>query len=103
MRPGKGSANSLGSRILRGWFSGLNATEGINQGLKGVLRAGDHVITSSMEHNSVMRPLRAMVEEGLELTVVPCSPEGFLDPQDVKKAVQAEHPDGGPSIMLRTW
>lgn len=52
---------------------GANATEGINQGLKGVLRAGDHVITSSMEHNSVMRPLRAMVEEGLELTVVPCS------------------------------
>jgi len=68
---------------------GANATEGINQGLKGLLRAGDHVITSSMEHNSVMRPLRAMVEEGLELTVVPCSPEGFLDPQDVKKAVQA--------------
>lgn len=67
---------------------GANATEGINQGLKGVLRAGDHVITSSMEHNSVMRPLRAMVEEGLELTVVPCSPGGFLDPQDAKKAIR---------------
>jgi len=67
---------------------GANATEGINQGLKGLLRAGDHVITSSMEHNSVMRPLRAMVEEGLELTVVSCSPEGFLDPQDAKKAIR---------------
>ena len=67
---------------------GLNATEGINQGLKGLLRAGDHVITSSMEHNSVMRPLRAMVEEGLDLTVVPCSPEGSLNPQDVKKAIR---------------
>jgi cysteine desulfurase family protein len=67
---------------------GANATEGMNQGLKGLLRDGDHVITSSMEHNSVMRPLRAMVEEGLELTVVPCSPEGFLDPQDVERAIQ---------------
>jgi cysteine desulfurase family protein len=67
---------------------GANATEGMNQGLKGLLRPGDHVITSSMEHNSVMRPLRAMVEEALELTVVPCSPEGFLAPQDVERAIQ---------------
>ncbi len=66
---------------------GLNATEGINQGLKGLLRCGDHVITSSMEHNSVMRPLRAMMREGLEVTILPCSPEGFLDPQGVKKAL----------------
>jgi len=67
---------------------GANATEGINQGLKGLLRAGDHVITSSMEHNSVMRPLRAMMKEGLEVAVLPCSPEGFLDPQGVKKALR---------------
>jgi len=67
---------------------GLNATEGINQGLKGLLRAGDHLITSSMEHNSVMRPLRAMMKEGLEVTILPCSPEGFLDPQGVKKALR---------------
>jgi cysteine desulfurase family protein len=67
---------------------GLNATEGINQGLKGLLRPGDHVITSSMEHNSVMRPLRAMVKEGLEIAVLPCSPEGFLDPSEVKKAIR---------------
>src|SRR4030042_5234592 len=59
---------------------GLNATEGINQGLKGLLRPGDHAVTSSMEHNSVMRPLRAMMKEGLEVTVLPCSPEGLLDP-----------------------
>ena len=67
---------------------GLNATEGINQGLKGLLRPGDHVITSSMEHNSVMRPLRAMVKEGVEITVLSCSPEGFLDPQGVRKAIR---------------
>lgn len=67
---------------------GLNATEGINQGLKGLLRPGDHVISSSMEHNSVMRPLRAMMKEGLEVAILPCSPEGFLDPQGVKKALR---------------
>jgi cysteine desulfurase family protein len=67
---------------------GLNATEGINQGLKGLLRSGDHVVTSSMEHNSVMRPLRAMMKEGLKVTILPCSPEGFLDPQGVKKALR---------------
>jgi cysteine desulfurase family protein len=65
---------------------GLNATEGINQGLKGLLRPGDHVITSSMEHNSVMRPLRAMMKEGLEVSILPCTREGFLDPSGVKKA-----------------
>jgi len=67
---------------------GLNATEGINQGLRGLLRPGDHVITSSMEHNSVMRPLRAMMKEGLEVTILPCSTEGFLDIQGVRKSVQ---------------
>jgi len=65
---------------------GLNATEGINQGLKGLLRPGDHVITSSMEHNSVMRPLRAMMNEGLEVSILPCTREGFLAPSGVKKA-----------------
>jgi cysteine desulfurase family protein len=65
---------------------GLNATEGINQGLKGLLRPGDHVITSSMEHNSVMRPLRAMMNEGLEVSILPCTREGFWDPSGVKKA-----------------
>jgi cysteine desulfurase family protein len=67
---------------------GQNATEAINQGLKGLLRRGDHVITSSMEHNSVMRPLRALEKEGIEIAVVPCSREGFLNPEDVRKAIR---------------
>lgn len=65
-----------------------NATEALNLALKGVLGAGDHVITGSMEHNSMMRPLRALESEGLELTVVPCSPEGYLDPGDVAKRLK---------------
>ncbi len=56
--------------------------------MNGILRPGDHVITSSMEHNSVMRPLRALEKEGLEITVLPCSREGFLDPDDARRAVR---------------
>ncbi len=67
---------------------GPNATEGINLALRGLLRPGDHVVTSSMEHNSVMRPLRALEREGVEVTVVPCSPEGVLDPQAVLAALR---------------
>jgi cysteine desulfurase family protein len=65
-----------------------NATEAINTAVRGLLRPGDHVVTSGMEHNSVMRPLRAAEQEGLELTVVPCSQAGDLDPADVKKALR---------------
>jgi cysteine desulfurase family protein len=72
---------------LRSAF-GYNVTEGLNLALRGYLRPGDHVITSSMEHNSVMRPLRALEREGVELTVVACSPEGFLSPADVEAAIR---------------
>jgi len=67
---------------------GQNATEAINLGLKGLLRRGDHVITSSMEHNSVMRPLRGLEREGIEITVVPCSQEGFLDPEEIRRVIR---------------
>jgi len=68
---------------------GHNVTEALNLALRGLLHAGDHVVTSSMEHNSMMRPLRALEEQGVELTVVQCSPEGLLDPAGVEAAVQA--------------
>jgi cysteine desulfurase family protein len=72
---------------------GANVTEALNLALRGYLRPGDHVITSGMEHNSVMRPLRNLERspqgsEGVELTVVGCSPEGFLDPADVEAAIR---------------
>jgi cysteine desulfurase/selenocysteine lyase len=66
-----------------------NATEALNLALKGLLRSGDHVITSSMEHNAMMRPLRRLQNEGIELTVVPCSAEGYLDPDDVTAAIKS--------------
>ena len=66
-----------------------NITEALNVALKGILRPGDHVVTSSMEHNSMMRPLRELERNGIELTVVPCSPEGLLNPAHVEAAIQS--------------
>ena len=73
---------------------GANVTEALNLALRGYLRPGDHVVVSSMEHNAVMRPLRAL-EAGVDggpiaLTVVPCSSEGFLDPADLEAALRPE-------------
>ena len=67
-----------------------NSTEALNIAILGCLRPGDHAITSSMEHNSVMRPLRYLEEQhSVELTVVPCSSAtGNLDPDDVRKAIK---------------
>jgi cysteine desulfurase/selenocysteine lyase len=57
----------------------LNATHAINLALRGLLHSGDHVVTTSMEHNAVMRPLRALEAEGVQLSVVPCAIDGTLD------------------------
>ncbi len=65
-----------------------NVTAALNMAMRGLLRPGHHVITSSMEHNSVMRPLRALEREGVGLTVVRCSPEGALNPADVEAAIR---------------
>ncbi len=68
-------------------FTG-NATEALNLALKGVLKPGDHVITSSMEHNAIARPLHVLKKKGVDVTELPCSSQGFLDPGDVSKAVR---------------
>jgi cysteine desulfurase family protein len=66
----------------------LNCTEGLNLALRGWLREGDHVVTTSMEHNSIARPLNHLkAERGIEVTYVPCSGEGILDPDDVAAAI----------------
>ncbi|MGC8826890.1 MAG: aminotransferase class V-fold PLP-dependent enzyme, partial [Anaerolineae bacterium] len=69
----------------------MNATQAINIGLKGILRPGDHVITSAIEHNAVWRPLKALERNGIiSLTAVPCAPDGSLDPEDVRRAMREE-------------
>lgn len=56
-----------------------NITESLNVLLKGFLRPGDHVITSSMEHNAVMRPLVQLEKQGVRFTRVPCDSQGRLE------------------------
>lgn len=65
-----------------------NGTMAINYAIHGLLKPGDHVITSSMEHNSVMRPLRNLEKTGLQVTILPCSLDGSLDPLQVQKALR---------------
>ena len=66
----------------------MNSTESLNIAIKGVLDPGDHVITTMLEHNSVLRPLYEMQEKGVELTILKSSPEGTLDYEDFEGAIQ---------------
>ncbi|MFA5514887.1 MAG: aminotransferase class V-fold PLP-dependent enzyme [Desulfuromonadales bacterium] len=66
-------------------FTG-NATEAINQALFGLLRPGDRVVTSSMEHNAVTRPLRALQEKGVQVVKVTADGQGCIDPEAFLRA-----------------
>ncbi len=66
----------------------MNVTEALNLALRGLLKPGDHVVTTSMEHNSVMRPLRDLEAGGVELSVVKCAPDGSLNPLDFEQAIR---------------
>ncbi|MEW9121426.1 MAG: aminotransferase class V-fold PLP-dependent enzyme [Thermotaleaceae bacterium] len=65
-----------------------NATDSLNLALKGLLKGGDHVITSSMEHNSMIRPIMALKEIGVENTVINCDERGCLTAEQVEAAIQ---------------
>lgn len=65
-----------------------NATQGLNTVMRGYLRPGDHVITSGMEHNSVMRPLRDLEKQGVELSVARCSGHGEISPEEVDSTIR---------------
>ena len=65
-----------------------NGTDALNIAIKGVLGAGDHVVTTDLEHNSVSRPLQAMAESGfITLTRVPSDGGGTVDPDAVRAAI----------------
>src|SRR5262245_11579441 len=69
----------------------LNCTDALNMAFKGVLREGDHVITSDLEHNSISRPLRQMELDGhISLTRIQADSGGTIDPDDVRKAVNGK-------------
>jgi len=63
-----------------------NATEALNLALFGVLSPGDRVVTTSMEHNAVVRPLRALADRGVEVVKVTAGADGFVAPADIRRA-----------------
>ncbi len=66
-----------------------NGTESLNLAILGLLEEKDHVITTSMEHNSVMRPLTFLQKEkGIELSVARCSSEGMIDFDNMKSLMR---------------
>jgi cysteine desulfurase family protein len=67
-----------------------SATESLNMALRGTLSAGDHVITSSMEHNSLIRPLHLLQSQGITVTIVQAGPDGRVDPDDIARAVRPQ-------------
>jgi cysteine desulfurase family protein len=67
----------------------LNATDALNLAMWGLLRAGDRVVTTSMEHNAVARPLFALAERGVDVVRLPCAPDGTLDLDDLERELQS--------------
>ncbi|MCL2147589.1 MAG: aminotransferase class V-fold PLP-dependent enzyme [Synergistaceae bacterium] len=65
-------------------------TYSLNMILKGFLKPGDHVITTSMEHNGVMRPLFGLSENGIAYDVAMCSNDGALDVKEINRLLRAE-------------
>ncbi|QGJ69429.1 Aminotransferase class V-fold PLP-dependent enzyme [Planctomycetales bacterium 10988] len=70
-------------------FTG-SCTDSLNLALMGLLRPGDHVVTSVIEHNSILRPLFALEQQGIQVTRVDCDDEGLLNPADIKTALRPE-------------
>lgn len=66
-----------------------NSTEALNTAIKGSLNPGDHVITTVLEHNSVLRPLYEMEERGVELTILGCDEKGRLNYRDFEGAIRS--------------
>ena len=68
---------------------GCNGTDVLNLALHGLLRPGDHVVTTACEHNSVLRPLAELTRtRGVEVTYVDCDGAGYIDPRDVEQSIQ---------------
>lgn len=104
--PGR-SGHSLALRSARGIFSTrkslaqifgvvdpmdiafvFNCTEALNIGINGFLKPGDHVVTTSMEHNSVLRPIKILEKHGVEHTIVWADSCGRITPDQILSAIR---------------
>lgn len=65
-----------------------NATEALNIGIKGILNKGDHVISTVIEHNSVLRPLHSLKEIGIEITLVKADKLGYVNPTEIEVKIK---------------
>ncbi|MBP7850849.1 MAG: aminotransferase class V-fold PLP-dependent enzyme [Lentimicrobiaceae bacterium] len=66
-----------------------NASDSLNMILQGLAQKGDHVVTTMLEHNSVLRPLHHLAHEGIiEVTYVPFDKDGYVDPDDIAAAIK---------------
>ena len=68
----------------------FNCTDALNLAIKGSLKRGDHVIATQLEHNSVLRVLGTLTaRERIELTLLEPRPDGFISPEDIRRALRA--------------
>lgn len=65
-----------------------NATEGLNIGIKGLLKRGDHVISTVIEHNSVLRPLNYLSARGVQVTLLGVDENGYINIKDLKNEIR---------------
>jgi cysteine desulfurase family protein len=83
-------ARLLGVADPRRVIFASNATDALNLAIKGVLKPGDHAVTTAMEHNSVRRPLHALEATGVSVTRVAADSEGFVAVEDIERALRPE-------------
>ncbi len=68
---------------------GYNVTDALNLIIPGLVSAGDHIITTNLEHNSVIRPVNHLVRDhGAEATFLPFDSAGFIDPGEISRAMR---------------
>ncbi len=66
-----------------------NASDALNLAIQGLLRPGDHVISTQLEHNSVLRPLYVLEQSGMiEVDLVPFDGRGFVDPDEIRRRLR---------------
>jgi cysteine desulfurase/selenocysteine lyase len=82
-------AQLIGATEPKRIIFGQNGTDALNLALCGILRSGDHVVTTVMEHNSVLRPLRHLQNtQAITVTRVPCGTDGIVDVDDIRRAIR---------------
>jgi len=82
-------AELFGAKKSENIIFGLNATDALNTAIKGMVKQGEHIITTSMEHNSVLRPLKQLEKIGIETTIVKCSESGELSLAELEAKVKS--------------